>query len=304
MHHRSGNGWTPEEVVMRLAGHVPLTDPKPQGHRAGPAPAIEVRSVSKRYPTERRVPDVQPALDRVSVQVDRNRFVALVGPNGCGKSTLLHLMAGLQFPTGGSIWVHGAPLVGLNRRATYMFQQDALLPWKTALENMVLPLSFRGHDRAAALELGRQWLSRVGLDLFADYYPHQLSGGMRRRVAIAQSWITDADIVLMDEPFSALDAQTRQLTEEGLLGLWTASPRTVVLVTHDLAEAIALCDEVVLFSAGPASRVVGTYPVSLARPRPLDELPFDSTFRELCRTIGRDLRAEVLKSHERTHRDR
>ena len=267
---------------------------------ADPVPAIDVQALTMRYVAEGgRHPD-HTAIENFTLEVPEGRFVTLVGPNGCGKSTALHLIAGLQTPTAGSISIHGVPLSGLNRRATYMFQQEALLPWKTALDNVVLALTFRGHRRPDALELGRRWLERVGLSRFAGYYPHQLSGGMRRRVAIAQSWIADPDIVLMDAPFSALDAQTRHLTEQELLAVWADSPRTVVLVTHDLTEAVALSDDVVLLSAGPASHVVGIYPVDLPRPRPLDELGFEPAFTELCRTIGRDLRTEVMKSHERT----
>jgi sulfonate transport system ATP-binding protein len=279
-------------------GADPLTASAPE-QAPQPNPAVAFQAVTKRYAGNTRRSEGHTAVEDLTLKVAAGRFVALVGPNGCGKSTLLNLIAGLQSPTEGSIAIHGRPLAGLNRHATYMFQQDALLPWKTALDNVVLALRFRGQDRREASELGREWLARVGLARFADSFPHQLSGGMRRRVAIAQSWIADPDIVLMDEPFSALDAQTRQLTEDELLCLWTALPRTVVLVTHDLAEAVALSDEVVLLSAGPASRVVGVYPIELPRPRRLDELPFEPTFQDLCRTIGRDLRTEVMKSHER-----
>jgi NitT/TauT family transport system ATP-binding protein len=265
---------------------------------AQPMLAIDLQAVTKRFAAGHGRSEEYTAVERLTLQVADGRFVALVGPSGCGKSTVLNLIGGLQRPTGGSISIHGRPLEGLNRRATYMSQQDALLPWKTALDNVVLALTFQRQDRREALELGRQWLARVGLARFADTFPHQLSGGMRRRVAIAQSWIADPDIVLMDEPFSALDAQTRQLTEEELLRLWSASPRTVVFVTHDLAEAVALSDEVVLLSAGPASRVVGVYPIELPRPRLVDELAFNPAFQDLCRSIGRDLRTEVLKSHE------
>lgn len=279
-------------------GADPLTAPAPE-QAPEESPAIELQAVTKRYADRSGRSQGHAAVEDLTLKVGGDRFVAIVGPNGCGKSTVLNLIAGLQRPTEGSISIHGTPLVGLNRRATYMFQQDALLQWKTVLDNVVLALRFRGQDRREAAELGRQWLARVGLGRNACSFPHELSGGMRRRVAIAQSWIADPDIVLMDEPFSALDAQTRQLTEEELLRLWIASPRTVVFVTHDLTEAVALSDEVVLLSAGPASRVVGVYPVELPRPRSLDELPFEPTFQDLCRTIGTDLRTEVMKSHER-----
>jgi NitT/TauT family transport system ATP-binding protein len=263
-------------------------------------PAIALAGVTKSFAPANGTEARHTALEDITLSVAEHRIVALVGPNGCGKSTLLHLVAGLDWPSGGSISIHGEPLQGLNRRATYMFQQDGLLPWKTALDNVVLGLTFRGWDRRQAAELGRQWLARVGLERFAGHFPYQLSGGMRKRIAIAQSWIVDPDIVLMDEPFSALDAQTRQLTEDELLGLWAASPKTVLLVTHDLAEAIALSDEVVLLSAGPASRVVGVYPVDLTRPRRLDELRLQPCFNHLYQAIWSDLRTEVMKSHERT----
>lgn len=266
--------------------------------RANPAvPAIELARVTHRYAAQDARATAHATLAEVSLRIPANRFVSIVGPSGCGKSTLLNLIAGLDAPTQGTVHVAGAPLHGLNRRATYLFQQDALLPWKTALDNVVLALTFRGAGRRQAAEAGREWLARVGLSRFESYFPHQLSGGMRRRVAIAQSWIADPDIVLMDEPFSALDAQTRELTEQMLLTLWADSPRTVVLVTHDLAEAVALSDEVVLLSAGPAAHVVEVYPVGLARPRLLDQLPFEPEFIELCRTIAARLRTEVMRGH-------
>ncbi len=265
-------------------------------------PAISLRGVTKSFPGQGKRPG-HTAVSDVNLDVGAGRFVALVGPNGCGKSTLLNLVAGLTAPSEGSIAIHGERMHGLNRRAAYMFQQDALLPWKTALDNVVLGPIFAGVDRKAARALGRDWLDRVGLGAFSGHYPHQLSGGMRKRVAIAQSWITDPAIVLMDEPFSALDVQTRELTELELLRLWTASPKTVLLVTHDLAEAIALADEVVLLSAGPASRVIGVYPVELGRPRSLDTSRGDPQFAALYQRIWNDLRAEVMTGHERANRN-
>lgn len=274
--------------------------PVPEPALTRPIPAIDLRAVTKRFAPGAGVGASYTAVENVTMGVAEGRFVALVGPNGCGKSTILNLVAGLLSPSGGSISIHGDPLRGLNRRAAYMFQHDALLPWKTVLDNVVLGLTFQGRDRRVAADLGRHWLGRVGLERFAGHFPHQLSGGMRKRIAIAQSWIVDPDIVLMDEPFSALDAQTRQLTENELLGLWATSPKTVLLVTHDLAEAIALSDEIVLLSAGPASRVVGVYPVDLPRPRHLDDLRTQPRFNELYQAIWSDLRAEVMTSHERT----
>jgi len=274
-------------------------DPADQAHP--PPPAIDLVAVTKSFPTRGRGTG-HTALGEITLSVDRGRFVALVGPNGCGKSTLLNLVAGLDRPSTGSIAIDGDLLVGLNRRATYMFQQDALLPWKTALDNVILGLTFRGQNPREARELGRDWLARVGLERFADHFPHQLSGGMRKRIAIAQSWITGADIVLMDEPFGALDVQTRELTEHELLRLWGISPKTVLLVTHDLAEAVALADEIVLLTAGPASQVVDVYPVCLPRPRQLEALRTDRGFNELYQTIWARLRTEVVKSYDRANR--
>ena len=244
------------------------------------------------------------SLDGISFEVAAGAFVAIVGPSGCGKSTLLNIAAGLLAPTAGRVGVEGADLAGLNRRATYMFQQDALLPWKTVRDNVALGLTLAGTPRAAASARSNAWLSRVGLADFAAHYPSQLSGGMRKRVAMAQNWIVDRPIVLMDEPFSALDVHTRQRMETELLTLWEAvddagqarDRKTVVFVTHDLEEAIVLADEVVVLSAGPASRVVARHPVALERPRDLMELRTSPAFVDLYRAIWAVLRKEVVRS--------
>ena len=234
----------------------------------------------------------------VSLTVPAGAFVAVVGPSGCGKSTLLNIVAGLLAPTEGRVRVAGQDLAGLNRRATYMFQQDALLPWKNVRENVALGLLLAGIPRDEANRRAREWLARVGLQAFASHYPSQLSGGMRKRATMAQNWIIDREIVLMDEPFSALDVHTRQRMETELLGLWEGSRKTVVFVTHDLEEAIALADEVVVLSAGPASRAVARRPVPLARPRDLLEVRTTPPFIELYRSIWAVLRDEVLRSQE------
>ena len=237
-------------------------------------------------------------VDNMTLAVRDGKFLSVVGPSGCGKSTILNLTAGLMTPSHGSVQIYGQTLAGLNRRASYMFQQDGLLPWKTGLENVVLCLVFRRRQRAEAEELGREWISRVGLEGFADSFPHQLSGGMRKRVAMAQNWIVNPDMLLMDEPFSALDIHTRLKMEQELLHLWSGSRKTVLFVTHDLEEAIALSDEVAVLSAGPASRVVNRYEVTLARPRDLIDIRTQPEFIDLYRHIWADLRQEVLKSYE------
>jgi NitT/TauT family transport system ATP-binding protein len=239
------------------------------------------------------------AVEEITLNIDTGRFVSIVGPSGCGKSTVLNMIAGLLAPSAGTIEIFGKPLSGINTRASYMFQQDALLPWKTVLGNIQLGLTFRGQNGADAMERAKAWVDRVGLKGFGDRYPYQLSGGMRKRVAMAQCWIVEPDMVLMDEPFSALDVHTRLRMESEVLGLWTGSGKTVIFVTHDLEEAISLSDEVFLLSAGPGSRLVGRFAVDLARPRNLIDIKTEPRFHELFGSIWSDLRQEVLNSYER-----
>jgi NitT/TauT family transport system ATP-binding protein len=250
------------------------------------------------------------ALDDISFAVPVGAFVAIVGPSGCGKSTLLNIAAGLLAPSSGRVRVDGEPLQGLNSGATYMFQQDTLLPWKTVRENVALGLTLGGVARAAAHARADAWLVRVGLAAFSAHYPSKLSGGMRKRVTMAQNWIIDRGLLLMDEPFSALDVHTRQRMETELLSLWEgrrqASDRrkTIVFVTHDLEEAIALADEVVVLSAGPAARIVARHPVTLVRPRDLLELRTAPEFIDLYRAIWSVLREEVIKSQQTVEQPR
>jgi NitT/TauT family transport system ATP-binding protein len=268
--------------------------------------ALELDRVSRDFTT----PDGSGyrALEDVSLAVVEGSFVAIVGPSGCGKSTLLNIGAGLLNASAGTVRVGGEPLTGLNRRATYMFQQDALLPWKTVRDNVALGLTISGATKAEALARADSWLARVDLSAFAGHYPSQLSGGMRKRVVMAQNWILDRSILLMDEPFSALDVHTRQRMESELLGLWEGSSvvsgfsqtlrKTVVFVTHDLEEAIAMADEVVVLSAGPAAHVVARHSVTLDRPRALMELRTTPAFVDLYGSIWAVLREEVIKSQQ------
>jgi NitT/TauT family transport system ATP-binding protein len=238
------------------------------------------------------------AIEDMSFEIPAGAFTAIVGPSGCGKSTLLNCAAGLLAPSAGIVRVGGEPLSGLNRLAAYMFQQDALLPWKNVRENVALGLTLAGLSRPAALDRASEWLRRVGLSAFASHYPSQLSGGMRKRVTMAQNWIIDRPIVLMDEPFAALDVHTRRRMETELLALWDegAARRTVVFVTHDLEEAIALADEVIVLSVGPASGVVARYAVVLERPRDLMELRTSPAFIDLYEKTWSVLREQVMKS--------
>ncbi|ASR34906.1 mannosyltransferase [Prauserella marina] len=258
--------------------------------------AVELRSVTMSY---RARDGDYTAVSDVDLSVERGRFVSVVGPTGCGKSTLLNAVAGLLPPSSGSVHIDGTPLRGLNRKAGYLFQQDALLPWKTVLDNVAFGLELRGTGKQERTELARDWIKRVGLAGFENAYPHQLSGGMRKRTAVAQSWIGDPPMLLMDEPFGALDVQTRQVMENELLTLWTGSEKTVLFVTHDLDEAISLSDEVVLLSAGPGSTIVGSYQVDLPRPRNLLDIRTEPAFTEIYRAIWSDLRNEVMKTYER-----
>ena len=242
------------------------------------------------------------AVADVSLAVAPGEFVSLVGPTGCGKTTLLNVAAGLLAPSRGSVRVFAELLNGLNKRAGYMFQSEALMPWRTALANITAGLEFHGVALEDARRSGETWLERVGLRGFGDRYPHQLSGGMRKRAALAQTLALDPDLLLMDEPFSALDIQTRQLMENELLDLWAARRKAVLFITHDLDEAIALSDRVVVLSAGPASHPIGTFPIDLPRPRDVAEVRVLPQFIELHRAIWDVLRGEVLKGYAQQSR--
>src|SRR5919201_3356507 len=241
-----------------------------------------------------------PAVEGVSLAVSAGEFVAIVGPTGCGKSTLLNIAAGLIAPSSGRVEIFGAPLAGLNRQAGYLFQAEALFPWKTALDNVAIGLETAGTPRAQARERARNWLARVGLSEFGARYPHMLSGGQRKRVGLVQVLIRDPKILLMDEPFGPLDAQTRQIMGNLLLDLWNADRKAVLFVTHDLEEAIALSDRVVIMSAGPAARIIGDWKVALSRPRDIAEVKIEPAFHDLHREIWHVLKTEVLKGYAQT----
>src|SRR5207248_3196808 len=242
---------------------------------------------------------IYTALRNLNLEVAPGEFCAVVGPTGCGKSTTLGLISGLEPASEGDVLIGGKPVDGIAEGIGYVFQADAVFPWKNVLENVAAGPRYHGVDPKAAREQAREWIARVGLAGFEDRHPHQLSGGMRKRVALAQSLINRPRILLMDEPFSALDVQTRSLMENELLALWSESGASVVFVTHDLEEAIALADKVVVLTAGPGT-VKGTYPVDLARPRNVAEIRFDPRFVRIYEEIWNDLREEVLVSYERS----
>jgi NitT/TauT family transport system ATP-binding protein len=242
------------------------------------------------------------AVANSTLSVAPGEFVSVVGPTGCGKSTLLNIAAGLLAPSSGVVESFGEPVNGVNKRSGYMFQGEALLPWRCALDNVVAGLEFAGVERAQACEQGREWMKRVGLSGFEDRYPHQMSGGMRKRTMLAQTLIRDPDLILMDEPFSALDIQTRQLMENEVLELWMAKRKAVLFITHDLDEAIAMSDRVVVLSAGPGTHPIGEFVIDLPRPRDVAEVRMLPRFIELHGAIWAVLRDEVLKGYAQQKR--
>ena len=259
------------------------------------SPALSLRGVTCTFVDRHDRSQRYTAVKDVSLDIAEGEFVSVVGPTGCGKSTLLNVGAGLLEPSAGTVQVFGQPLQGINSRAGYMFQAESLMPWRTALGNVMAGLEFRG--AADARPLAEQWLRRVGLGGFGDRYPHQLSGGMRKRTALAQTLALDPDIILMDEPFSALDIQTRQLMENEVLALWAEKRKAVLFITHDLDEAIAMSDRVVVLSAGPASHPIGEFVIDLPRPRDVAEVRVLPRFIELHTAIWNVLREEVLKGY-------
>jgi NitT/TauT family transport system ATP-binding protein len=254
-------------------------------------PAIELRRVTKRFTTDSGAP--YTALRDLDLTVDEGEFCAVVGPTGCGKSTTLTLVSGLERPSAGSVTVHGRPVDGITPGVGFMFQTDAILPWKSVLDNVSAGPRFRGVAKKEALDSARDWIRRVGLAGFEDRFPHQLSGGMRKRVALAQNLINEPRVILMDEPFSALDVQTRAKMSDELLSLWDLTRPAVVFVTHDLEEAIALADTVVVLTAGPAATIKARFRVDLPRPRVVQEIRFDPRFLDIYHQIWEALRTEV-----------
>jgi NitT/TauT family transport system ATP-binding protein len=257
------------------------------------AVALDDATVAFRLADDR----VYTAVEQANLSVEHGEFVAIVGPTGCGKSTLLNIAAGLLKPMSGTVRIFDTPLTGLNKQAGYLFQADALFPWKTVIDNVAIGLEITGTARSEALARSHKWLEMVGLAAFAGRYPHMLSGGQRKRVGLAQVLIRDPKILLMDEPFGPLDAQTRQIMGNLLLELWNADRKAVLFVTHDLEEAIALADRVVIMSAGPSARIIGDWRVQLPRPRDIMEVRLDKEFHSLHREIWSVLKDEVLKGY-------
>lgn len=259
--------------------------------------ALELQGITCTFRSQDNTVQSYTALSNTTLRIRAGEFVSVVGPTGCGKSTLLNMGAGLLEPSSGEVRAFGQPLTGINARAGYMFQSDALMPWRSALDNVMVGLQYRGIPDHEARAQAQGWLERVGLGEFGDRYPHQLSGGMRKRAALAQVLVLDPDIILMDEPFSALDVQTRQLMENEVLDLWAAKRKAVLFITHDLDEAIAMSDRVVVLSAGPGTHPIGEFTIDLPRPRNVAEVRHLPRFVELHSQIWNVLRDEVLKGY-------
>jgi NitT/TauT family transport system ATP-binding protein len=258
---------------------------------AAAKPALELRNVTKRFTTPNG--STYTALKDMDLAVAAGEFCAIVGPTGCGKSTTLTLVSGLERPTVGTVEVHGQVVTEVTPGVGFMFQTDAILPWKSVLDNVAMGPRFRGMSKGDAEKQARDWIRLVGLTGFEDRFPHQLSGGMRKRVALAQSLINEPAILLLDEPFSALDAQTRAIMSNELLRLWDATRPSVVFVTHDLEEAIALGDRVIVMTAGPGGSVKASFDINLPRPRVVQEIRFEQRFVDLYQQIWEALRSEV-----------
>ena len=266
-------------------------------------PALSLERITCTFASRERQGERYTAVRDTTIAVAEGEFVSVVGPTGCGKSTLLNVAAGLLAPSSGQVRVLGESLAGINAKAGYIFQAESLMPWRSALDNVLAGLQFAGVDRNEAERRARDWLDRVGLTGFETRYPHELSGGMRKRVTLAQILILDPRLLLMDEPFSALDIQTRQLMENELLDLWSADRKSVLFITHDLEEAIALSDRVIVLSAGPETHPIGDYAIDLPRPRDVNEIRLTPHFLELHTEIWHKMKNEVLRGYARSRKN-
>ena len=279
---------------------------------------LEAISIGKQFAARDGQADAPWVVRDLNFHIAEGELVTIVGPSGAGKSTILSMLAQVEPPTEGRFTLRGQVVLdaahpvlrpGLDCQIGYVTQDDNLLPWRNLRDNILFPLEIQGRLDDAGRQKAQELMKTVGLEGYESYYPHQLSGGMRKRVAMAQTLILDPDIILMDEPFSALDVQTRQLMENELLDLWAAPSasgashgRAVLFITHDLDEAIALSDRVVVLSAGPGTRPIGEFVIDLPRPRNVAEIRDQARFVELHAQIWAVLRDEVLKGYDQQKR--
>jgi NitT/TauT family transport system ATP-binding protein len=264
---------------------------------SGAAPAVRLADVYKAFIARGGGDRPLLALENVSFAAQPGEFVSLVGPSGCGKSTCLNLLAGLDEPSSGSVEHHGRSIRGVNTRLGYITQDDNLLPWRTLRANVELGLEFKGVSKDEQRRRAQEFIELVGLAGFERHYPHELSGGMRKRAGIIRTLVYESDVVLMDEPFGPLDAQTRVILQSELLKLWNRSKPTVIFVTHDLVEAIALSDRILVFTSGPGT-IKKEYRVDLPRPRDVFHIHETPGFSDLYDALWDDIRGEIERSRE------
>ena len=250
---------------------------------------LSVEGVSKEYHVRGKK---VLALDSIDLAVAQGEFVTVVGPSGCGKSTLLNLIVGLLRSSSGRILFRGDPINGICTKIGYVTQKDNLLPWRTLIENVEIALEIRGIENSARRQRAEELIGQVGLSGFEDHYPHELSDGMRQRANIIRTLIYDPELILMDEPFGPLDAQTRVVLQDQLLKLWLASRKTIVFITHDLVEAITLADRVVLMTSRPG-RIKSIENVTIPRPRDVFQIHERPEFRSAYERLWEQLRPEV-----------
>ncbi|MEK4102868.1 ABC transporter ATP-binding protein [Paenibacillus sp. FSL R10-2791] len=263
----------------------------PEAHTA--APALEVSGISKSFFHRRRETKV---LNNVSLKVEQQEFVSIVGPSGCGKSTLFHMIGGLVKPDAGTIRMNGKVITGQRGEISYMPQQPALFPWRTIEDNVLLAGEIKGALRDGAREEARQWLAKVGLSGFEHAYPHMLSGGMQQRAAFLRALLAPQELMLLDEPFSALDALTRSEMQRWLLELWEENRRSVLFITHNIEEALLLSNRIYVFSGRPGS-ILHTVDVPFPRPR-RDEITDSPEFLKLKRQLSQWMREEQAKNRQ------
>jgi NitT/TauT family transport system ATP-binding protein len=272
---------------------------RPDGRDSADQPAgIDIVGLTKRYLTPKG--EAFTAIKDVTLTVEPGQFCSIVGPTGCGKSTTLAQVSGLEKPSAGTVKVGGTLVDGITDGVSYMFQADALFPWKSVLHNVMMGPILVGTPKREAAELAADWIRRVGLAGFEDRYPHQLSGGMRKRVAMAAALINNPRILLMDEPFGALDAQTKVIMQNELLKLWEQLRPSVLFITHDLDEAVALSDRVVIMTSSPGA-VKDVFDVDLPRPRGnVQEIRHEQRFLDLQERIWESLKDEVTRAYARS----
>ena len=254
-----------------------------------------LRNVQKAFVTGRgRDRRAALAVQDVSLEIQPGEFVSFIGPSGCGKSTVLNMLAGLERASAGEVRQGASPIDRVNTNVGYMTQDDNLLPWRTLARNVEFPLEIRGVPRRTRAAEARRILAQVGLERYGDYYPHQLSGGMRKRGALVRTLLADDPVILMDEPFGPLDAQNRRMLQDQLLHLWSNSGKTIVFVTHDLVEAVTLSDRIVVFTSAPGT-IKRVHTVDLPRPRDVFRIHETPGFDEIYNPVWDDLREEIAK---------